>query len=342
MDKEVTINDIAKEAGVSKATVSRVLNNPEKVAKKTREKILRVIQEKNYRPNPMARSLTTRKTGVIGVVVSDITNPFYAVMVRSIEEVCRSYQYHIFLCNTDGREEEEELYVRSLIEKKVDGIILGATRMNDQEIQNLAKAQTPMVFVSRLPENREQYDYVIVDSVLGGYLATKYLVSLGHTKIAYLGGHWPTSSNLERLEGYKRALEEAGIEARNEYIYCGEFRMENGYREGIKILRAGKYRPTAVFSANDAMAIGLLEACDEEGVKVPEELSIIGFDDIPLSASRLIQLTTISQSTAELGSLSGKIIMDKVLNPRKKDVRQQIVFPPKLVIRGTCARIKEE
>ena len=203
MDKEVTINDIAREAGVSKATVSRVLNNPEKVAKKTREKVLKVIQEKDYRPNPMARSLTTRKTGVIGVVVSDITNPFYAVMVRSIEEVCRSYQYHIFLCNTDGREEEEELYVKSLIEKKVDGIILGATRMNDQEIQNLAKAQTPMVFVSRLPENREQYDYVIVDSVLGGYLATKYLLSLGHTKIAYLGGHWPTSSNLERLEGYK-------------------------------------------------------------------------------------------------------------------------------------------
>ncbi|HQD33774.1 MAG TPA: substrate-binding domain-containing protein, partial [Candidatus Atribacteria bacterium] len=155
-------------------------------------------------------------------------------------------------------------------------------------------------------------------------------------------GHWPTSSNLERLEGYKRALEEAGIEVRDEYIYCGEFRMENGYREGIKILRAGKYRPTAVFSANDAMAIGLLEACNEEGVRVPEELSIIGFDDIPLSASRLIQLTTVSQSTAELGSLSGKIIMDKVLNPRKKDVRQQIVFPPKLVIRGTCARIKEE
>lgn len=339
MDKGITINDIAREAGVSKATVSRVLNNPEKVAKRTRERVLKVIQQRNYHPNPLAQSLTTRKTGIVGVVISDITNPFYAVMVRNIEEVCRSYQYHIFLCNTNGREEEEELYVRSLMGKKVDGIILGATRMNDQAIQSLAQNQTPMVFVSRLPENREQYDYVIVDSVLGGYLATKYLLSLGHTKIAYLGGHWPTSSNLERLEGYRKALAEAGIEAREEYIYCGEFRMENGYQEGMRMLRAGEYRPTAVFSANDAMAIGVFEACNEQGVKVPEELSVIGFDDIPLSSLGLIQLTTISQSIAEVGALSGRIIMDKILNPDKRDIRQQIVFPPKLVIRKSCARI---
>jgi len=172
-------------------------------------------------------------------------------------------------------------------------------------------------------------------------LATKYLLSLGHTKIAYLGGHWPTSSNLERLEGYKRALEEAGIEVRDEYIYCGEFRMENGYREGIKILRQ---ESTDLLPFFQLMMLWLLDSWRPVMKRGKSTRRIIYYriDDIPLSASRLIQLTTVSQSTAELGSLSGKIIMDKVLNPRKKDVRQQIVFPPKLVIRGTCARIKEE
>lgn len=336
--KNVTINDIAREAGVSKATVSRVLNRPEKVAEETRRKVLAVMQRKNYRPNPLARGLNTRKTGVIGVLVSDITNPFYAVMVRSIEEVCRAHQYHIFLCNTGGRVEEEELYLRSLLERRVDGIILGATQTDSPIVDILKDVDIPFIFVSRLPRERERYDYVMVDNVLGGYMATKYLISLGHTKIAYLAGRWTTSSNLDRFEGYKKALQEAGIEIREEYVYHGEFTMDGGYREGIRIVSASGDRPTAVFCANDAMAIGLLEACHEQGVRVPEELSVIGFDDIPLSAFRSIQLTTISQSIAEVGALSGKILLDKILRPEQRNIRQQITFPPKLILRRTCAR----
>lgn len=339
--KDVTIDDIAKEAGVSKATVSRVLNNPEKVAEDTRKRVLSVIQRKNYRPSPLARGLNTRKTGVIGVLVSDITNPFYAVMVRSIEEVCRVHQYHIFLCNTGGRAEEEELYLRSLLEKRVDGIILGATQVDSPIVDILKDVDTPFIFVSRLPRERERYDYVVVDNVLGGYIATRYLISLGHTKIAYLAGRWTTSSNLDRFEGYKKALAEVGIEIREEHIYQGEFTIDGGYREGIRMLSTTSNRPTAVFCANDAMAIGLLEACYEQGVKVPEELSIIGFDDIPLSAFRFIQLTTISQSIAEVGALSGKILLDKILHPEQRNVLQQIVFPPKLIVRRTCARLRQ-
>lgn len=339
--KNVTINDIAREAGVSKATVSRVLNNPEKVAEDTRRRVLAIIQRKNYRPNPLARGLNTRRTGVIGVLVSDITNPFYAVMVRSIEEVCRAHQYHIFLCNTGGRVEEEELYLRSLLEKRVDGIILGATQVDSPIVDILKDVDIPIIFVSRLPKERERYDYVMVDNVLGGYMATKYLISLGHTKIAYFAGRWTTSSNLDRFEGYKKALEEAGIEVQEEYVYQGDFTMDGGYREGIRMLSTALNRPTAVFCANDAMAIGLLEACHEQGVRVPEELSIIGFDDIPLSSFRFIQLTTISQSIAEVGALSGKILLDKILHPERRNIPQQIVFPPKLVARRTCARLRQ-
>lgn len=335
----ITINDIAREAGVSKATVSRVLNNPGKVAEGTRKKVLEVIQRRNYRPNPLARALTVKRTGIIGVIVSDISNPFYAVMVRSIEEVCRAHAYHIFLCNTDGREEEEELYIDSLIEKRADGIILGSVHLESTSFKKLKEVEIPFIFVSRLPRNREEYDYVMIDNVLGGYMATRYLLSLGHTKIAYLGGRWNTSSNLDRFEGYKKALQEAGIEIQEEYIRCGEFSMEGGHREGLRIIELGERCPTAVFCANDAMAIGLLEACRERKVKVPEELSVIGFDDIPLSALGCIQLTTISQSIADLGALSGKMIVDKIADAEKRNAKQQVVFPPKLVVRRTCARI---
>jgi len=339
--KSVTINDIAKEAGVSKATVSRVLNTPEKVSEETRKKVLEVIKKRQYRPNPFARGLNTRKTGVIGVLVSDITNPFYAVMVRSIEEVCRAYQYHIFLCNTGGRQEEEELYLRSLLEKRVDGVILGATQTDSAIIHLLEDVEIPFIFVSRLPREREHYDYVVADNILGGYMATRYLLSLGHTRIAYFAGRWATSSNLDRFEGYRKALCEAGIEVKEEHIYHGEFTMEGGYREGIKMLSIEKDRPTAVFCANDAMAIGLLEACHERGVRVPEDLSIIGFDDIPLSSLWSIQLTTISQSIAEMGALSGKIILDKILHPERRTIPQQVVFPPKLIVRKTCAKLEQ-
>lgn len=339
-ERNLTINDIAREAGVSKATVSRVLNTPEKVAERTRQRVLKVIEERNYHPNPLARALNIQRTGIIGVIVSDITNPFYAVMVRSIEEVCRMHQHYIFLCNTDGRKEEEEFYIRSLLEKKVDGMILASTQLDTQNLELLQNTNLPFIFVSRLPKERECCDYVMVDNVLGGYMATQHLLSLGHRKIAYLGGRWETSSNLDRFEGYKKALREKGVAIDDRHIFCGEFTMEGGYREGTKILALSD-RPTAVFCANDNMAIGLLEACRERKVKVPEELSVIGFDDIPLSAFRSVQLTTVSQSIAEMGALSGKIIIDKILDAEKRNLRHQVVFPPKLIIRKTCARVKE-
>lgn len=341
MNRNLTINDVAREAGVSKTTVSRVLNTPEKVAEATRKRVLEVIEERNYRPNSLARALTIRRTGIVGVIVSDITNSFYSVMVRNIEEVCRMHQYYIFLCNTNGRPEEEDFYIRSLLEKKVDGMILASTQMDSQSLELLQNTSIPFIFVSRLPKNRECCDYVMVDNILGGHMATQYLLSLGHRRIAYLGGRWETSSNLDRFEGYKKALLEKGLSVKEQYIYCGDFTMEGGYREGIKMLSSETERPTAVFCANDNMAIGLIEACRERKIRIPEDLSVVGFDNIPLSSFRSIQLTTVSQSIAEMGALSGKIIIDKISNFEKRALRHQVVFPPKLVIRKTCTRIKE-
>ncbi len=192
--------------------------------------------------------------------------------------------------------------------------------------------------MGRLPEKEKGFNYVIVDNELGGYMAVNYLISLGHRKIAYLSGPWDTWPNIRRFEGYKRALEEIGISIDKRYIFNGDFTLDTAYSIGTKILMM-KERPTTVFCANDLSAIGLLEACMELEVKVPEEMSIIGFDDIPLSSFRTIQLTTVSQSIYDQGALAGKILLEKLQN--EDNTPTQLTLPPKLVIRKTCTHPKE-
>jgi len=334
MKRKVTIEDIAKECNVSKSTVSRVLNNSPNVKESTRKKILEVIKKYDYSPNVFARGLIGKKIGAIGVIVSDITNPFHAVLVRGIGDICRTYGYSLFLCNTDGRVDEEIKHVKSLIQRNVDGIIFASIKLKDEGLNEAKRSGITVLLVGRLPESAEEFNYVIVDNELGGYMAVSYLISLGHKKIAYISGPWDTWPNMRRFEGYKRALEEKGIWIDKRYIFKGDFTIDTAYSIGTKILMM-KNRPSAVFCANDMTAIGLLEACMELGVKVPEELSIIGFDDIPLSSFRTIQLTTISQSIYDQGALAGKILLEKL---QKEDNNlSQIILPPKLIVRKTCA-----
>ncbi len=336
--KRITIEDIARECNVSKSTVSRVLNNSPHVKSSTRKKVLEVMKKYNYTPNILARGLIAKKIGALGVIVSDITNPFHSLLVRGIGDICRTYGYSLFLCNTDGRVDEEIKHVRSLIQRSVDGIIFASIKLKDEGLEEAKKSGIPILLVGRLPEKEEGFNYVIVDNELGGYMAVNYLISLGHRKIAYLSGPWDTWPNIRRFEGYKRALEEAGLSIDKKYIFKGDFTLDTAYSIGTKILMM-RDRPTSVFCANDMSAIGLLEACMELGVKVPEEMSIIGFDDIPLSSFRTIQLTTVSQSIYDQGALAGKILLEKLQN--EDNTPTQLTLPPKLIIRKTCAPPKE-
>ncbi len=338
MKKSPTILDIAREAGVSKSTVSRILNNAENVSPRTRQRVLEVMLKYRYRPNIFARGLGGRRTGVVGVIVTDITNPFYSILVRGIEDVCRVYRYNIFLCNTDGREEEERIHIESLTERRVDGVILASTMLNEDSLAGLLERGVKVVLVARLLEDNSSFNYVVVDNAMGGYLAAKHLLTLGHKRIAYIAGPWFSSPNLDRFAGFQKALGEIGLGVDEKLIVQGDFTMESGYLAGMKLAKSSSPRPTAVFAANDAMAIGAMEAFSELGIDVPHEMSVIGFDDIPLGALRCIQLTTVSQSIYDQGAISGRTLIERILEPEKEGI-QQIVLPPKLVVRKTCARV---
>lgn len=338
MKKNPTILDIAREAGVSKSTVSRILNNAENVSPGTRKRVLEVMLKHRYRPNFFARGLGGRRTGVVGVVVTDITNPFYSVLVRGIEDVCRVYRYNIYLCNTDGREEEEKIHIDSLMERKVDGVILASTMLTEHSLADLLERDVKLVLVARLPEDHSSFNFVVVDNVMGGYLAAKHLITLGHERIAYIAGPWLSSPNLDRFAGFRRALGEVGLGVDEKDIVQGDFKMESGYLAGMKLAKSLSSRPSAVFAANDAMAVGAMEAFSELGMDVPHDMSVVGFDDIPLGALRCVQLTTVSQSIYDQGAISGKTLIERILHPDKGGI-QQIVLPPKLVVRKTCARV---
>ncbi len=325
MKKRVTIDDIAKLSGVSKSTVSRVLNNSPGVKEETRKKVLEVVKKYDYIPNIIASGLVKKRINTLGVIVSDITNPYYSVLVKGIEDICRAYGYGLLLCNTDGRVIEEVKHVKLLIQKNVDGIIFASSKL-ESPVLNITKNNVEyFIFVGRLPSVHEDYDYVVVDNFLGAYMAVNYLISLGHKKIAYLSGTWNTWPNVKRFEGYKKALEDNGLEVNNKYIFDGDFSLETGYNIGLKVLNM-QDRPTAIFCANDMSAIGFLEACWELGFRIPEDISIMGFDDIPLSSFRSIQLTTVSQSIYDQGAFAGKILIEKI-QKRHKD-KTQIILPP--------------
>ncbi|HSV31143.1 MAG TPA: LacI family DNA-binding transcriptional regulator [Atribacteraceae bacterium] len=337
MKKNLTIQDIAQEAGVSKSTVSRILNNSSNVSPQTRERVSAIILKRRYRPNFFARGLSGLKAGVIGVVVTDITNPFYALLVKGIEDVCRNYRYSVFLCNTDGREEEERAQLESLTQRGVDGVILASTMLDDQSMRDFQEKGLQLVLLARLPQDPRPYEYVVTDNVMGGHLATKHLLSLGHRRIAFLSGPWLASPSHDRFAGYRRALEEALIAVDERWVLRGDFKMESGSRAVQLFLQLPPPRPTALFAANDAMAMGVLESLAELGVKVPEELSVIGFDDTPLGGLHCVQLTTISQSIAEQGALSARMLVERITQSKKSEPRH-VVLPPKLIIRKTTAR----
>uniref|UniRef100_A0A7V3ZHW1 LacI family transcriptional regulator n=1 Tax=Dictyoglomus thermophilum TaxID=14 RepID=A0A7V3ZHW1_DICTH len=334
MKKRITIDDIAKLSGVSKSTVSRVLNNSPGVKEETRKKVLEIVKKYDYIPNIIASGLVKKRINTLGVIVSDITNPYYSVLVKGIEDICRAYGYGLLLCNTDGRVIEEVKHVKLLIQKNVDGIIFASSKLESPALNIMKNNVEYFIFVGRLPSVYEDYDYVVVDNFLGAYMAVNYLISLGHRKIAYLSGTWNTWPNVKRFEGYKKALEDNGLEIDNKYIFNGDFSLEAGYNIGLKVLNM-QDRPTAIFCANDMSAIGFLEACWELGFRIPEDISIMGFDDIPLSSFRSIQLTTVSQSIYDQGAFAGKILIEKIQKKHKD--KTQIILPPKLVIRKTCA-----
>ncbi|WP_422446600.1 LacI family DNA-binding transcriptional regulator [Thermoanaerobacterium sp. DL9XJH110] len=331
-----TIKDIAKLANVSITTVSRVLNGKfDGVSETTRKRIEKIAGELNYRPNRLARGLVTKRTNTLGLILPDITNPFFPQIVRAVEDTANKFGYNLILCNTDDDSGKERLYIQVLKEKCVDGIVFTtSTNPSAENIKQLIDFGIPFVLVDRYIDI-DHLPGVYTDGVSGMYQAVKHLIEMGHEKIAFISGPKQSKTANQRFLGYVKALEEHGISVRDGLIKDGNFKMSGG-QNAIKDLLACGEDFTAVACANDLMAVGAMEVLRQEGIKIPEEISITGFDNISLSNVVHPKLTTVEQPSYEMGQKATAMLVKLIEGrPLKKN---EVVLKPRLIVRDSVAK----
>ncbi|WP_055669099.1 LacI family DNA-binding transcriptional regulator [Desnuesiella massiliensis] len=337
MSKKVDIDYIAKAAGVSRSTVSRVLTNSSNVKEETKEKILRVMKEANYHPSIMARGLATGKLEIIALIVSDIRNPFYSELVWVINNNLQEKGYLMTLYNSSQIVGENDQHLRKLLDYGFSGIIIADAR-NEVSFSNILKsANCPIVLVNREIGFISKYDSISVDNKMGGYLATNHLLSLGHQKIAMLRGPQFSTTSQGRYDGYLYAMEEYGLTPNPKYVVSGSLNMESGQRFVHELLINSDDPPTAVFVGGDLMCYGVMDECIKNGIRIPEDISIVGFDDIPLSKASFINLTTIRHPYDMIGSMVAKRIIERI-NGNDEPI-SKTVLTPTLQVRGSTRAI---
>lgn len=313
---KTTIKQIAKEAGVSIATVSIVINKKDKkISEATRQRVLEIVKKYNYIPNAMAGSLVTKRTGIIGLILPDITNPFFPEIARGAEDKASEEGFNLIFCNTDDQLEAEEKYIESLTGRMVDGIIIAHSTGAERSSEILERSQIPIVLVDRDSDSKNIVGKVLVDNEEGAYRGVKYLISKGYQKIAFLSGSASLKLTKDRLMGYKRALLESQIEPDESLIKYGQYRSAWG-REGAKKLIQEHIEFDAIFCGNDLIAIGAMKELKLNGYRIPEEIAVMGFDDIYISELVEPELTTVKQPNYEMGQLAAKLLIDHI---RQKD-----------------------
>lgn len=326
---KVTIKDIAKEAEVSIATVSRVLNNKPDVGDNTRAKILKIIEKMNYNPNSIARGLVMQKTHTIGLVIPDISNPFFPQIVRAVEDKAQKLGYSVILFNTDNHLEREKKAVELFKSKQIDGLIVSFSLGNEEILKSLKKANYPVVQIDR-STLADIYPLVSIDNQKSAYQMVEYLLNKGHKKIAHISGDLNTTTARERLLAYKKALSDYGVELNQNYIVEGDYSQESAYKAMQKILKL-KTLPTAVFAANDLSAAGVYKALFDAGLRIPENMAVAGHDDINLASLLKPDLTTMRQPKYEMGERAVTILL-KMINNKNIKIEDQIL-KTELIIR---------
>ena len=329
--KYITLKMVAEKAGVSVNTASRAINNKSDINEETKKKVLKIAQELGYVRNATAVALRTRKTRTIGVVIADNRNPFYAEVLNGMEAAAREKNYHIILANTQRDYKKEEEAINLLLTKRVDGLLITPVQDRDDDIKNLIDANIPFVIVGRDFENIE-VDAVYNDEVKGGFLATEYLINKGHKRIALVDGFLYKSPARGRLEGYKKALKKYGIPFDGDLLSVGDIDVKDGY-ERTKQLLEKELNFTAIFAYNDMMAFGAMQAIKEKGLRIPEDIGLVGYDDIPFSSLISPALTTIRLQKQDLGVESVKLLFSRMNGNRKK--AKKIMLDVELIIRET-------
>ncbi len=344
MNKKPTIKDIARAANVSTTAVSLALNNRPRIGPETRERILGIARGLNYRPNIVARSLVSRRSQTIGLIITTILNPFYPELAKGIEDKARERGYSIILCSTNEDLELEKYQVENLRSKGVDGIIFSSVKTKDPNIDSLYEERFPFILVNRRihdPSLDKKIDYVVLDNASGAYQAMEHLYNLGHRRIGILAGPLNTSTAAERTEGARKFLRKSRIGWDPRLLVVCHYSKEKAYEATGRLL-SQKHRPTAIFAENDYMALGARDAILDAGLKLPEDVALLGFDDIAESALKGVEITTISQKKYDMGTLAVGVLIDKI---EKGSLRManQIILEPELVIRASCGyRLRKE
>ena len=304
-----TLKDIARIAGVSTATVSKVISGKHHdIGASTIETVRRLARELDYRPNVLARSMKTKVTRTIGLIIPDVRNPFFTDLARGAEDSARERGYSLLFCNTDDDLSKELAYIETLAQKQVDGIALAASLNRDREREEQFKVPLPIVTLDRDVFFPGVKGHIATDNEKGAFDAVKYLISLGHRRILFLSGELQTQVSSQRLAGYRRALADAGIAFAEELLITGPYSFEFGY----DTIKAWTVDPevSAIFCGNDMIALGVIKALKERQVRVPQDISIMGFDDIYLASINTPTLTTVRQPSYELGYLTVQRLID--------------------------------
>ena len=339
MSVGTTIKDVANKAGVSITTVSHVVNKNRFVSKDLCDRVFAAMEELNYHPNTLARSLRMGETKTIGLIIPDNSNPFFAELARIIEDIGFENSYSVILCNSDNIHEKEFAYINMLIAKQIDGVIFIAAGSSPEHLIELIKRNIPVVVIDR-NISHAAVDVVLVDNEKGGFDAVNYLLGLGHTKIACITGPSKLTPSIGRVKGYRKALKQAGIPIRENFIISGDFRSLSGETATVQLLRLPE-PPTAIFACNDLMALGALRSLRNAGMNVPQEISVIGFDDIELADEIVPPLTTVAQPITDLATSSVEILISRIQESKPRSESQRKVLNPWLVIRESCGHVNE-
>lgn len=326
-----TINDVARKAGVSITTVSHVINETRFVSDELRQKVNNAIAEVGYTPNQLARGLRSGVTATLGLMIPDNSNPYFAEIAKIIEEIGFEHGYSVILCNSAGDVNQENAYIDTLLSHMIDGIIFIAVNSKLENLLKIKERGIPFVLVDRdIPEY--DGDVVLVNNEIGGYIATKHLLDLGHKKIACICGPSDVTPSADRVKGYIRALTEAGIPIKDQYIVAGDFEYQSGETAMEKLCSLTDI-PTAIFVCNDMMAIGVLKRARSLNIHIPEDISIVGFDNIHFASAISPALTTISQPIQDLSKQAMNILINKIQKGNEVLSGSRIILNPELVIR---------
>lgn len=325
----MTIKKIAELAGFSSATVSKILNGKDQhISEETRRKVLEVVEREGYIPNGIAKSLRMKNTKTLGIIMPDVMNLFFSELARGVEDAAEKRGYSVILCNTDNKKSKEEKYIQILQEKMVDGIILTASESSTSK--SLERCNIPIVLVDRDIDVEKQVGRITVNNEKGGFLATSFLISKGCKNIGFISSSKNNKPSTERLKGYKRCLDENGISFRQELTYFDSFKIETGYYGTLSILEKSKV--DGIFCGNDSIAMGSIKALKEKGIKVPEDIKIIGFDNISICEFVDPPLTTIKQPIYEIGEGAVDILVS-MIEKNGKDLTRTL--EPVLIQRGS-------